>query len=582
MSAFATLACAAPTSALVGDTVVQPNVLLIVADDLGVDMLELYGLGSDLPSTPTIDSLAADGVTFDFAYASPTCTPTRANIQTGRYNFRTSLGSGLQPWETASLPDDEITLPQIMKLSPGGAYGTAAFGKWHLTTNFTGGPTAPNDAGYDHFDGSLYNLYQDGSQDYFKWKRITNGVTSNSNTYATSAMVNVTRNWINAAPEPWFVYLPFHAPHSPYHAPPSHLHNVDVSAGDPDLNPRPLYKAMVEAMDKEIGRLFASVSPDVLARTTVIFIGDNGTPGGTTVPPFDNEHAKGTAFEGGVRVPLIVSGANVAAKGRHTSALAHAVDLFSTVADLADVDITTAVPGKTIDGVSLEPILSDPNAPPPRTDVFSQLAYPNTGTDATYCNLDLGFAAQQDFLLSVCGPHLYPGSDPATLTISGVAPFAPVIVVPSLLYAPSTGVGGGTIAPGAPWLGLLTVFADPSGEFSTSIPGEIPPFVSPYSMFIQAIVQIPNLQWKLTNAVAVAFEDSPFTRTMVRGAHYKLIRRTSVTAGVEVTTDSLYDLAVDPFELNDLLEFGPLSLTAQEAAAYANLEAQLASLLAST
>lgn len=576
------IACTAPAQVTFGTgEVSQPNVLLIVADDLGVDVLETYALGgTNLPSTPTIDQLAAQGLTFEFAYASPTCSPTRANIQTGRYGIRTHVGSGTQPWETAALADEEITLAEMLSAGTNDLYTSGAFGKWHLATNFVGGPTAPNDQGYDRFDGALYNLYQDGSFDFFDWKRVTDGVITQSNTYATSAMVNVTRNWINATPEPWFAYLPFHAPHSPYHEPPSHLHDVDLTGADPDSNPRPLYDAMIEAMDSELERLFKSIPPDVLARTTIIFMGDNGTPGECTEPPFAPEHAKGTPFEGGVRVPLIVSGANVTAQGRTTSALAHAVDLLPTIADLVDVDLAATMPGVVLDGVNLAPLLTDPGAPEPRATVFSQLAYPNTGKAATHCQFDLGFASPGGPELSVCGPHLVPGGDDAVLRVSGAPPNGAIVIAPSLTFAPFA-FAGTQLAPGLPWLGVLPAFADATGVLEAPVVSELPPLANPFTLFVQAIVQTAAGPWKLSNAVAIAYEDLPFSRTMIRDKRYKLIRETFVVNGTEVTRDSLYDLAVDPFETNDLFGGGTPGLTPDAQAAYTALAAELDALLAS-
>lgn len=571
-------AAASPDETRVAD----PNVLVVVADDLGVDVLDVYGLASRLAPTPTIDSLAAQGLRFEYAYASPTCSPTRANIQTGRHGFRNTVTSGTQPAETSALPDDEVTIAELLEAGTNDLYATGAFGKWHLATELVGGATSPNDQGYDHYDGSPYNLYQNGSDDFSTWKRVTNGVVSLSTTYATTATVDAARDWIAATPEPWFAYVAFHAPHSPYHVPPAHLFTTDVTGGDPDTNPRPLYDAMIEALDAELGRLLASIPPDELSRTTIVFMGDNGTPAECTTAPFDPQHAKGTAYEGGVRVPLIVSGANVTARGQTTTALVHAVDLLPTVAELAGVDPAVHAPGVQLDGLSLVPLFTDPTASLPRDTVFSQLDTPNT-PDGPFCHLDLGFGSPTtDASMTLCGPHLYPGGDGARLRVADtLSPGAPAVVIVSFGFAPALPLGGGIIAPGLPWAGVMWTTTDSAGAVTIPMPAEIPLLPSPFTLVLQTAFLEPSREWKLTNAVAASYEDTPFSRTMIRDAQYKLIRDVTGAPGSEVVVERLFDLAVDPFETDDLLEVGAPPLTPEQAAAHATLTAELDALLAS-
>jgi arylsulfatase A-like enzyme len=214
------------------------NVLLILADDVGVDGIGAYGVGGDLPHTPRLDQLAAGGVLFRNAWANPVCSPTRATIQTGRYSIRTGIGWIAEPAPTLiGLPLSEVTLPEMLDLGTGGAWAHAAFGKWHLGDGpDVGGVFAPNLAGYYHFEGTLGNV-----TDYYDWTKVENGVvTQETGTYALSDQVDSALDWIATAPEPWFCYVAFNSAHSPWHAPPPDLHSVDLSgAGDPEVDPRP-------------------------------------------------------------------------------------------------------------------------------------------------------------------------------------------------------------------------------------------------------------------------------------------------------------------------------------------------------
>ena len=134
---------------------------------------------------------------------------------------------------------------------------------------------------------------------------------------------------------------------TPFHNPPINLHSYGANPATNLLK----YRAAVEAMDTEIGRLLMSINP---ATTTVIFMGDNGTPGQVIQPPYDSTHAKDTLFEGGIRVPLIIRGPGIT-PGRTSDALVHAVDLFSTQLALTGVPLPTTV---TLDSRSLDPLLT--------------------------------------------------------------------------------------------------------------------------------------------------------------------------------------------------------------------------------
>ena len=352
----------------------QHNILILLADDLGVDQLACYREGSDFPPTPNIDRLRSRGVLFRNVWVNPVCSPTRCTIQTGRYGFRTGVGKVANETQQAMLPS-ETTLPEMLDAGPGGGqYLHAAIGKWHLANSSVGGDLAPNIAGWSHFDGVEENLY--GAYDYFHWRRITNGVAVDETGYITSAEVDWAIEWLRNAGPPWICYLAFNAPHNPFHAPPAHLHTQDLSgAGPPETDPRPYYKAMVEAMDTEIGRLLDFLEP-LLDDTIVIFLGDNGTPSAVVAPPFLSWQAKTTIYEGGINVPMIVSGPLVREPGSECQALVNATDLFATVAEIAGVLGPELVP-EPVDSVSILPYLNDPSRPSIREWVYSEFFGPS-------------------------------------------------------------------------------------------------------------------------------------------------------------------------------------------------------------
>ncbi len=240
----------------------------------------------------------------------------------------------------------------------------------------------PLEQGFAHHAGSFGNPVASSEPgavtDYFSWEKIVDGHAATSDVYMTTDTVNDAISEMSTLAEPWFLYVAFNAPHDPFHLPPAHLHSFDLD----ETSPPPLrYAAMVESLDTELGRLLASVAPDVLERTTVIFLGDNGTHRRVVLSPRDRERSKTTVFEGGVNVPLLVVGPTVARPGSEAHAFVHAVDVFATVAEIAGVRVSP--PGLVespaldideldIDGLSLLPILADPDHPSMRRYSWSE------------------------------------------------------------------------------------------------------------------------------------------------------------------------------------------------------------------
>src|SRR5262249_12595455 len=270
----AAFACAASAPAQAP----RANVLLIIADDLGVDKLACYGAANAAPM-PVVDALAANSMRFTRAHADPACSPTRGALLTGRYSFRTGV-PGTLPYGAPGIDTDEIQLATPLVAA---GYSTALIGKWHLGTRF--GTSTPNQLGWPHFAGCL----DAALVDYYQWPKVVDGSVATCNHYATVDQVDDALAWINAhsAPQsgPWALVLSLFAPHSPFHAPPAGLHTQNLTGLHPATNPVPFHRAMLQAADHEIGRLLVGLGATTLAHTNIVFLGDNGTDGAVVEPP---------------------------------------------------------------------------------------------------------------------------------------------------------------------------------------------------------------------------------------------------------------------------------------------------------
>ncbi len=342
-----------------------PNLLLVIADDLGVDASPCYA--ADAVSAPTIEGLCARGVVFENAWANPLCSPTRATLLSGQYGLRTGVGS-LVRRNNPGIPLDVPTLPQLL---PG--YATACIGKWHLGDDDNGGADNPNRMGFDHFAGLLNGALGD----YSDWDKTTNGVTARTRTYATTDAVDEAIAFVDAQDGPWLVWLAFIAPHTPFHVPPEALHAGGLGGDDIEQNPRPYYDAMIQAMDTELGRLLAHLGPETLANTHIVFIGDNGTPNQVAR---DRRRAKGSLYQGGIHVPLVYAGP-ASPGGWREPGLANGVDVTATLLDLAGV--WSGLDASAFDGHSLVPNLREPGAEPVRSWAYSEHFGPSVNAGST-------------------------------------------------------------------------------------------------------------------------------------------------------------------------------------------------------
>ena len=305
----------------------KPNILLIIADDMGLDSSPGYSVGELKPVVPNLTSLLSSGLKFNNFWSNPVCSPTRSTILTGKYGFRTGVLSAGD-----NLSSSETSIFNLLN-ERASEYSHALIGKWHLSNN----PSQPTEMGAGYFAG----LLSGGVKSYYNWNLIQNGQTAKTTSYATSKFTDLAIDWTAAQSKPWFLWLAYNAPHSPFHLPPSELHNQGNLPNDSasiEANPLPYYLAMIEAMDSEIGRLLASFSKETLDNTIIFFVGDNGTPN-EVVQTYNKRRAKGSIYQGGINVPLIVSGKNVSRTNSSEEALINATDLFATILDLAGTGI---------------------------------------------------------------------------------------------------------------------------------------------------------------------------------------------------------------------------------------------------
>ncbi len=334
-----------------------PNVVVIVADDFGVDLMPAYGESTSAPCMPNLDALAGQSRRFRNAWASPVCSPTRALLLTGRYGFRTGIGNIVNP-TTSGLPFTETTLPELLT-----GYDSTYVGKWHLSGNL--GASHPNTSGFARFAGTLTGAVTS----YTSWTKVVNGSSAPSTLYATTDTTNEAVSAVQTMQAPWVLFVAYNAPHSPHHVPPSSLCAgaacpTSTCAGLPaSPSEAVLARAAAQALDTELGR-FLTALDSVDPSAYVFFLGDNGTAPEVSIAPFTAAHAKGSVFEGGINVPLLVRGPGIAPG--ESAALVSCVDVFATIAELAHVTSTAT------DSISFVPCLQNPSATV-RTAVYAEI-----------------------------------------------------------------------------------------------------------------------------------------------------------------------------------------------------------------
>jgi arylsulfatase A-like enzyme len=357
-AALGTIALAADVDNAFGQRVSgPPNVVFIMADDLGYADVSCYGR-PDI-STPNIDGLAAKGVRFLQAYAnSAVCSATRTALITGRYQYR--LPIGLEEPLTGrdvGLPPDHPTLPSLLKKA---GYGTTLVGKWHLGSLPKFGPLQ---SGYDHFYG-----FRGGASDYYAhdsnlWD---DDVQVHQMGYLTDILgtraVDIVNGYAKSG-RPFLMSLHFNAPHWPWEAPGDEAESNRLRSAsslfDFDGGTQKTYQRMIQEMDLQIGRVLEALNANGLAENTiVIFTSDNGGERFADTWPFTGR--KTELLEGGLRIPAIISWPARIPRGRTTDQVAVTMDWLPTLLAAAGV---SSDPAFLPDGINLLPMLTQNAAP---------------------------------------------------------------------------------------------------------------------------------------------------------------------------------------------------------------------------
>ncbi len=329
----------------------QPNVLFIIVDDIGVGPIPNYEPNTTKANMPHLQAMMNEGITFDNVWSNPVCAPSRANILTGKHGFRTNV---LNANDLAILSQDETTLHEYIDQSSNGTYSNSLIGKWHLGGG--NGPNAnydyPNESGIEYFGGIMGGTVQD----YNDYTLVINGQATTTTDYITTKFTDLAIDWINDQDQPWFCWLAYNAAHTPFHLPPNNMHtqgNLPTDSASIADNPLPYFLAMIESLDFEMGRLFDNIPADELENTVIIFVGDNGSPGAVVESPYQSNRAKGTLYQGGVHVPMVISGAGVNRANEREDALISFSDLFSTIVELTGTSLS-----QIHDSYSFAPLLT--------------------------------------------------------------------------------------------------------------------------------------------------------------------------------------------------------------------------------
>ncbi|TWT85004.1 Arylsulfatase [Planctomycetes bacterium CA13] len=353
MKLFLTLLCA--TFSLQAWASNQPNIVIMLADDLGWNAVSYHG---DFCDTPNIDSIAAEGLELDRFYVAPMCSPTRAGLLTGRYPIRFGMARAvIPPYRDYGLPPKERTLPEA--LGEVGYKHRGIFGKWHLGHHRR--KWHPLHQGFTHFEGH-YN----GAIDFFELTREdvrdwhVNFEPSDKQGYSTDIIGDAAAAFIRESAKdhsPYFCYIPWNAPHSPFQA-----KQADIAryAKGKTTSAQQIYQAMVWSMDQNIGKVLKAIEESGEAdNTQVWFLSDNG--GVKKFQP-NNMPLRGdklTTFEGGTRVVACVRWPAAWMGGRKIETHIGYIDVLPTVLASAGVDPKAGeVADRPLDGMNVSGILA--------------------------------------------------------------------------------------------------------------------------------------------------------------------------------------------------------------------------------
>jgi arylsulfatase A-like enzyme len=326
-----------------------PNVVLVLLDDVGYG--DFACLGNPVIKTPNIDSLHARSIRFTDFHVSPTCSPTRSALMTGRYNDATGV------WHTICgrnlLDPTNVTMAQCFKDS---GYSTGIFGKWHLGDNY---PSRPIDLGFDEAvvcgGGGISHAPDYFGNDDVDDTYLHNGKWQKYEGFSTDIWFRQAMEFMSSSKkggQPFFCYLATTAAHGPFWA---QEKDTAPYVGVTGLS-APGFYGMIANLDENIGKLAAFLDAQNLSDNTImLFCTDNGTTAGQDVYNESMRGMKGSAYDGGHRVPLFVHWPSGGLKGgRDIPALAAHIDVLPTLAELCNLKNR----GKDVDGKSLRPLLT--------------------------------------------------------------------------------------------------------------------------------------------------------------------------------------------------------------------------------
>ncbi len=323
----------------------QPNIVILLADDLG--WADLGFRGSDI-KTPNIDRLAAEGTHLERFYVMPICTPTRSALMTARDPMKLGAAyAGFQPWQNGGISPEEHFMPESFKAA---GYQTAMVGKWHL--GHTTEPLVPNSRGFDHFVGHLNTQINFFDHTVAKGYDLQENGTSikREGAYATDIHGDEAARYINDIrnpDKPFFLYVPFLAPHTPMQAPEALKAKYPLRLDKPFA--KKTYAAMVDSLDQNIGKILDALDAQGLSENTIVFFfSDNG---GIEVFGSDNGPFRGgklETFEGGIRVGGVLRWPGQVKPGSTSDTVVSVMDIFPSFARAAGVEMGTA---KSLDGM---------------------------------------------------------------------------------------------------------------------------------------------------------------------------------------------------------------------------------------
>ena len=327
----------------------QPNILYILADDMGY--ADAGFMGSKEIRTPELDKLAHAGTILSSYYVQPVCSPTRATLMTGRYPTRTGVYTIVRPQASWGLKLEERILPQALREA---GYETAIVGKWHLGEFQEA--YRPTKRGFDHQYGLWFGMidyFTHKRDDTLDWHRDDQPCKDEG--YSTHLIAKEACRLIRekTSEKPLFLYLPFNAVHGPFQVPESYLKPYESLTGV-----RKTYAGMISAMDEAIGQVVAALKEKgLLDNTLIIFSSDNGGPSpGKVTSNGPLRAGKGTIYEGGIRVCAFATWPGKIPAGKTISEQLQGVDWYPTLLKLAGGSLDQKLP---LDGRDIWPVLTD-------------------------------------------------------------------------------------------------------------------------------------------------------------------------------------------------------------------------------